>query len=153
MAGIPLFPKLNLGSGRRKLDGFVNVDKNPSMSPDLVHDVEVGLPFQDNVFDEVRAHDFLEHIHPDKVIFVMEEIWRVLRPNGVLDHFTPSTCGLGAFQDPTHRSFWNRNSWFYYCDDAYRALYNIAAKFEGRNEDINTGYGVIHTRGRLRAVK
>ncbi|MDP1796315.1 MAG: hypothetical protein Q8K78_02485, partial [Planctomycetaceae bacterium] len=27
---------------------------------------------------------------------------------------TPSTDGRGAFQDPTHVSFWNSNSFWYY---------------------------------------
>ena len=149
----PFPPRLNLGCGQRKMESHINIDMNPLVSPDVVLDVEGGLPFLDSTIHVICAHDFLEHIHPDRVIFVMNEIWRVLVPSGVLDHFTPSTDGRGAFQDPTHRSFWNRNSWLYYMDDAYRALYHIQAKFTGLNEDVHTGLGVIHTRGRLLAVK
>lgn len=146
--------KLNLGCGYRKLPDYVNIDIRREVQPDVIHDIEnQGLPYPDSSVDEVRAYDFLEHIHPDAVLDLMNEIWRVLKPGGILAHFTPSTDGRGAFQDPTHRSFWNINSWFYYTDDRYRALYGIKAKFEGRNEDVSTGYGVIHTRGRLRAVK
>jgi SAM-dependent methyltransferase len=60
----------------------------------------------------------------------MEEIWRVLKPGGIFESSTPSTDGRGAFQDPTHISFWNRNSWLYYSEKAYRDLYGIKADFE-----------------------
>ena len=83
----------------------------------------------------------------------MEEIWRVLKDGGVLNHMTPSTDGRGAFQDPTHRSFWNINSWLYYMDDSYRQLIGTKVKFTGENIDVETGLGVIHTAGRLKSVK
>ena len=145
--------KLNLGCGFRKKTGYVNIDNRKVCKPDLMCDISEGLPFGSNSVVEVWAHDFLEHIVSDKVIFVMREIWRVLEPGGILDHFTPSTDGRGAFQDPTHRSFWNINSWLYYQDDAYRQLIQTPVKFAGINKDIETGLGVIHTIGRLTAVK
>ena len=121
---------LNLGSGFRKIDGWINIDNRKECDPDLLCDVEAGLPFEDNSVDEVRCWDFLEHIHMDKTVFVMEEIYRVLKPEGRLEFFVPSTDGRGAFQDPYHRSFWNRNSFLYYWDDAHRNLYGIKAKFD-----------------------
>ena len=94
----------------------------------------------------VRAYDFLEHIPIGKVVPVMNEIYRVLKPGGIFESSTPSTDGRGAFQDPTHTSFWNRNSWFYYSIKEYRNLYGIKADFEiVKMEDINRGNGIIHT--------
>lgn len=146
--------KLNLGCNRRKLDGYINVDIMQEVNPDLVCDVSKGLPFPDSSVDEVRAFDFLEHIALGKTIFVVEEIWRVLKPGGVFEHFTPSTDGRGAFQDPTHVSFWNINSWLYYSHDAYRNLYGIKAKFDIVHcEDVSTGAHIIHTHGVMHAVK
>lgn len=155
-AADPAVPeRVNLGCGFGRLDGFCNVDSRPETKPDLVLDVTEGLPWPDSSVQEVRAHDFLEHVPADKVPFVIDEIWRVLAPGGVLDHFTPSTDGRGAFQDPYHRSFWNIRSWLYWMDDTYRGLYGHRAKFEGSNEDKFTYEPdrVIHTEGRLRAVK
>ena len=147
--------KLNLGCGYNKIEGFINMDNQGFVNPDLVWDVINGLPFHDNSVDMVRAYDFLEHIPIGKTIYVIEEIYRVLKPNGILIHFTPSTDGRGAFQDPMHQSFWNINSWLYYSDDAYRRLYNIRAKFHGYLQDIVTSEDkrIIHTYGELRAVK
>lgn len=45
---------------------------------------------------------------------LLEELHRCLAPQGWLLSQTPSTDGRGAFQDPTHFSFWNSNSFWYY---------------------------------------
>lgn len=126
---------LNLGCGYRKLPGYTNIDIRAEVEPDLCLDVTRGLPFNDGSVDEVRAVDFLEHIPVGKVVPLIEEIYRVLKPGGMFISITPSTDGRGAFQDPTHVSFWNINSWLYYMDDAYRKLYGIKAKFSGNIQD------------------
>jgi len=147
--------KLNLGNGRRRIVGYYNIDIRAEMNPDIVCDVTCGLPFKDNSVDEILANDFLEHIPLGKTVYVIEEIWRVLKPDGIFRHQTPSTDGRGAFMDPHHISFWNINSWWYYCDDAHRNLYGIKAKFKGTLKDILTDkeHNIIHTIGDLRAVK
>jgi predicted SAM-dependent methyltransferase len=107
-----------------------------------------GLPYDDNSVDEVRAHDFLEHIPIGQTIQVVTEIWRVLKPGGIFESMTPSTDGRGAFQDPTHVSFWNSNSWYYYSIKEYRDLYGIQADFEIVSiDDIATSKDlrIIHT--------
>jgi len=147
--------RLNLGCGFRKIEGYVNIDARKEVKPDKVLDVTKGLPYDDDSVDEVRAYDFLEHIPIGKTVFVISEIWRVLKPEGKLEHFTPTTDGRGAFQDPTHVSFWNLNSWLYFMNDEYRALYGIEAKFTGENRDVATDphRRILHTHGVLYAVK
>ncbi len=147
--------KLNLGSGFRPLTGFINIDSRYEVHPDRICDITQGLHYPNNSVDEVRAFDFLEHIPLGKTVFVIEEIWRVLCPGGIFVSFTPSTDGRGAFQDPTHLSFWNSNSWIYYMDDAHRNLYGIKAKFKGQIEDKVTSaeLKIVHTLARLEAVK
>ena len=86
----------------------------------------------------------------------MEDIWRVLKPGGMFNAMVPSTDGRGAFQDPTHVSFWNINSWLYYSDDAYRDLYGIKADFEIlKAEDTvpDPKYRIVHTIVTARARK
>jgi len=53
----------------------------------------------DNAVGLVRAVDFLEHV-PDK-IRLMNELFRVLAPDGIVATLTPSTNGKGTFCDPT----------------------------------------------------
>ncbi len=145
--------KLNLGSGFRQQKEYVNIDNRPETDPDLLCDIEAGLPYEDDSISEIRAVDFLEHTH--QVIFVIEEIWRVLKDNGLFYSRTPATCGRGAFQDPTHVSYWNLNSWLYYTNDDYRKLIGTKAKFQGEVQDIVTDrkMHVIHTEATMYAVK
>lgn len=80
-------------------------------------DLSKGIPLPDNSVGVIRAVDFLEHLPHDAGI--MAEIHRVLAPNGLLLSLTPSTDGRGAWQDPTHVSGWNENSFWYYTDPQY----------------------------------
>ncbi len=45
---------------------------------------------------------------------IISEIHRILVPNGMFKCIVPSTDGRGAFQDPSHLSYWNENSFWYY---------------------------------------
>ena len=46
--------------------------------------------------------------------FAMSEIYRVLCDGGWAFIQVPSTDGRGAFQDPSHKSYWNQNTFWYY---------------------------------------
>jgi len=144
--------KLNLGCGRNKVEGYENIDIDPTVKPDMLFDiVNNGLTaWDDNSVDEIRAQDFLEHIPLGKTIFVIDEIYRVLKDGGRFEHFTPSTDGRGAFSDPMHLSFWNINSWFYFCPDMAggQRFYDIKAQFKVEKlYNIITSENVIHTHG------
>lgn len=146
---------LNLGCGYRKMIGYINIDNRKEVNPDILCDVAKGLPYEDDSVDVIIAQDFLEHIPIGKTVSVVEEVYRVLKPDGKFWSMTPSTKGRGAFQDPTHVSFWNPNSFLYFMDDAHRNLYGIKAKFKGGIEEnlTNIQLNVWHVFADLRAVK
>jgi len=122
--------KIDLGGGIGKPDGYTSIDLRGG---DIVADIRRGIPLADNSVGVVRAYDFLEHINPGAVVHVMNEIYRVLVPGGWLLSMTPSTDGRGAFQDPTHVSFWNPNSfWYYTRREQQRFVPEISARFQGR---------------------
>lgn len=125
-----LLPKFDLGGLHSCPEGWVGVDFRGGEGV-LQLDVTKGLPWADNSVGAIRAHDFLEHISVGQVVPLMNEIYRVLAPGGWLLSQTPSTDGRGAFQDPTHISFWNQNSFWYYTR-AEQAKYvpEIKAKFQ-----------------------
>ena len=106
---------VDLGCGLSKPEGYIGVDKLPGEGVDIVADLTKKFPFPDNSVDGVRAYDFIEHL--PNPIHTMNEIWRIGKPNAQVDILVPSTDGRGAFQDPTHVSFWNLHSFFYYCSD------------------------------------
>ena len=138
--------KLNLGSGYRPQEGYINIDNRPEVNPDLICDITQPLPFEDNSVDYIRAHDILEHIPLGKTHQVIEEIYRILKSNGIFESCTPDAeSGQAAFQDPFHLSFWVKNSWLYYSDKATRDLYGTKANFNIESmQNIDSGRGVIH---------
>jgi SAM-dependent methyltransferase len=146
---------LDLGCGENKPPGFFGIDIKPGPGVDLVHDITTGLPFPDNSIERVRAHHFLEHVPQDKVIFVMEEIWRVLKPGGVLEFEVPSTDGRNAWMMPDHKSYWNILSLYNFCDDKFIGLSGFKGKFgiEYVENVADPESGAAWVRGELFAIK
>jgi predicted SAM-dependent methyltransferase len=133
----------------------VNVDIAPPC--DVVADLSARWPWDDSSVETIKAWDIFEHL-PDKM-HTMNEAWRVLVPGGTLDLFIPTTDGRGAFQDPTHVSFWTPNDLFYFCDEyqewaRFHVAYGITACFRkvsvAHSEFSNK---VWKLRAVLRAVK
>ncbi len=99
--------------GRDELFGIDlagQVDAGPVRKANLVTQ---PIPFAADSFESVSAYDFLEHVprvlaSPDgsstrfPFIELMDEIWRVLKPGGLLYAITPVYPHKSAFQDPTH---------------------------------------------------
>ncbi len=131
--------KVNLGSGKNYLEGYVNIDINPMWKPDIVCDIGAytiidesnsDITFRNSgwgdgpmysVFpasagrvDEILANDVLEHI-PD-LVSAMTNCLALLRIGGTMDISVPYYLALGAWQDPTHVRAFNENSWIYYTD-------------------------------------
>lgn len=82
-------PRLQVGCGRRKMEGWCNVDLNPAWNPDVLVDVTKGLPFEDESFDLIYSEDFIEHIDLEQGRAFLRECHRVLRPGGWLRLLTP----------------------------------------------------------------
>jgi GT2 family glycosyltransferase len=91
--------------------GYENVQVFPFPEPGQV-DLRAPWPWEADSFAHIRAYELLEHL-PDK-LHTMNELWRVLAPGGTVELAVPTTDGTGAFQDPTHVSFWNRRSFLYF---------------------------------------
>jgi len=95
--------KLNIGSGLKRIDGYLNVDYNPQVNPDFIVDLEKGiLPFDNNSVDGIIAHHILEHIG-DNFLKLMEEIYRVCKDGAIIDIEVPHHRHENFFGDPTHR--------------------------------------------------
>lgn len=123
--------RLNLGCADRLLAGWENVDVTPGPGV-TVADLRERWPWAEGSVQRILAADVIEHL-PDR-IHTMNEMHRVLCEGCVAEIVVPTTDGPGAFQDPTHVSFWNRNSFRYYtAGDPYRerfaASYGITAAF------------------------
>ncbi len=91
--------RLNLGSGNEPLQGWTNVDSREIPGVDVVADV-TALPFEDGSASEVNASSLLEHFRDPYV--VLDEIHRVLAPDGTLAVRVPSPWSQAGLLDPTH---------------------------------------------------
>lgn len=95
--------KINLGSGFKRIEGFVNVDDDPLVEPDYIVNVEKDkLPFDDNSVEEIRAHHILEHIG-DGFIPLMKELHRICKHGALLDIVVPHHFHDNFYGDPTHK--------------------------------------------------
>ena len=120
--------RLNLGSGFRYLDNFINIDKTDKFfKVDLVLDLELGkLPFEDNSIEQIEATHILEHIF--NIISLMNECYRVLKEGGKMHIQVPQ--GMGMVGDPSHVRLFSPISFRYYCNYLYGETYGIKCKFK-----------------------
>jgi predicted SAM-dependent methyltransferase len=75
--------KLNIGSGKNRLDGYVSVDPFVD-GPGILNNFAWQLPFDYGSVEEIYCSHSLEHIPHDKLFDTLEEFYRVLRINGNL---------------------------------------------------------------------
>jgi len=85
---------LDVGSGDAHPHADVTLDMNPKVNPDVVHNVEEGLPFKENEFEIATAIHVLEHVTDD--FFVLDELKRVARKRVV------AVIPIGERNDPDH---------------------------------------------------
>lgn len=121
--------KIDLGCGRYKKPGFIGVDKFSIVEPDVVCDVEKErLPYDDSSVAEIYSSHVFEHIQD--IQFVMNELHRVLAPDGLLTIRVPYWTSEGAFRDPTHVRFFTEKSFDYWEPNNECAYYASSAPFE-----------------------
>ncbi|MEK7376194.1 MAG: methyltransferase domain-containing protein [Candidatus Margulisiibacteriota bacterium] len=149
--------KVDIGCGDSKADGFIGVDIVPGPKVDIVCDLNVKFPFENSSVDYLRANHTIEHLH-DK-IKTMNEIFRVCRDNAIVDIWVPSTDGRGAFQDPTHVSYWNSHSFLYFTNKkpdflAMGKKYGFKGEFKIlKLRNSFTIDKIVFTHARLKAIK
>jgi predicted SAM-dependent methyltransferase len=122
--------KLNIGSGNRNpQSGYLALDANLAMQPDLCARVP-PIPLADESVEAIYCSHMLEHLDSDQASALIAEMWRVMLPGAVARIIVPYVFGQGAWQDPTHRSFWTPERFRYYTP-AYRYLhYGLEDRFE-----------------------
>jgi len=97
--------KLNLGCGRRKRGGWLNVDRSTLCQPDQVVDLErVPWPWPDGSVDEIMLSHVLEHLGAttESYFAIMKEMWRVCRDGATVTIVVPHPRHDDFLHDPTH---------------------------------------------------
>jgi SAM-dependent methyltransferase len=142
--------RLELGGRMAAKAGFETVDLKDA---DIIANLDKKWPFADSSVGVIRAFDIFEHLK--NRLHTMKEVYRVLAPGGWLICQVPSTDGRGAFQDPTHVSYWNINSFKYYTEEQKAKYIDTPVRFQAprlydteKNEE-----GVVWTVAHLISLK
>ncbi len=114
--------RLNLGCGKDVRTGWINLDRAKLPGVDVVHDLTIlPLPFPNDTFDEVLCKDILEHI--DDYSLLLKDLYRLLKPGGILHIRVPHFTSKDAYSDPTHKRFFTVHTFRYYTEEHLRSYY------------------------------
>lgn len=93
--------KLDLGCGQFKREGYIGIDNatvnpvnNVQFIPDVIHDLNNGIPFPDNSCNEVYSSHSLEHFRDPH--FILRECRRVLVNGGIICIIVPLYSLIGG---------------------------------------------------------
>ena len=87
-------PKLNIGCGYDKREGWLNIDFQAMHDPDMVADAADLNQIEDNFAAYVLAQDILEHLERSRVPTALREWNRVLKPGGIAEIRTTDVFGI-----------------------------------------------------------
>ena len=75
----------SLGPHERQfqIPNFTGLALEPAHDREMKHDLADALPYPGSSIAKIQAQDVLEHLAFDKVPFVLDEIYRVLKPGGI----------------------------------------------------------------------
>jgi SAM-dependent methyltransferase len=190
----PPYTLLHLGCGRKKTleaigvkmltnpDGtpfdreirLVNLDRLPDVEPDVLCELATDpIDLPDDSVDAVLALHVLEHIGRQGEIegwfHFWAELYRVMKPDGLVRFECPHSSSLWCWADPTHVRAINEYAFLYLNQDSYRSPGSAipdyrpdfdfvpVASFElipdHTNADVRAKEAISFIRGTLRARK
>lgn len=112
---------LDIGCGRKKVDGAIGVDFSSMSDADIVLDLNnQPLPFDDNSVDFVYSSHTLEHLSLDGFFNVMREAYRVLRPGAQFKIVVPYFTTALNLANPFHNNniCFNEHTFRFFSSDA-----------------------------------
>ena len=76
--------KLHLGCGRKKREGWINIDADKGVKPDVVANVKSLKMFENNSVDVIECCHLLEHLTYKDAFMALKEWHRILKKGGTL---------------------------------------------------------------------
>ena len=106
---------LDIGCGRQKIPNAIGIDFNEGFG-DIVHDLNVfPYPLDDELFDEIYIMSTLCLLNDP--VKVMEEVWRLGKPNCRVVIQQPYFRSVWNFVDPWMKNFGTVHSFAFYDPD------------------------------------
>jgi SAM-dependent methyltransferase len=122
---------INLGCGANKFPNILGIDLLFRAYPDVVANLEKGIPFLSNSVDCVLANHVLEHI--DGLDLIMSEIHRVLKPYGKVKIFVPHYSNPLGLSDYTHRRLFGVYSFYYFVPFSQQKLWRRVPNYKSKD--------------------
>ncbi len=111
--------RLNFGCGKEIREGWDNVDiqKDPKITKSFDFN-KFPYPLKKNVYDYVYSRSVLEHINdPEKVL---EELWKICKPEAIIEIIVPYYNNKSAYVDIQHKHFFSDTSFYLFVKEATR---------------------------------
>jgi SAM-dependent methyltransferase len=77
------FGSLGLHERQYQVPNFIGLALAPQHDREMRHDATAALPFGDASIGKIQSQDVFEHLPFEKIPFVLDEVYRVLKPGGV----------------------------------------------------------------------
>lgn len=105
--------KIDLGCGPRPKKGYYSLDILEISGVDIVADLNHPLEMlPDNSCSHIFSNHVFEHIQDLNVL--MGEIFRIAKPNAIIEIVVPHFSNVFGFSDPTHIRLFGVYSFYYY---------------------------------------
>ena len=127
--------KINFGSGPIRLDGWINVDLDPSLRPDVVTELTRGVPFASGAVDFIFAEDLVAYLGLPGLRVFLSECRRILKPQGAMRVLTPDLARLARMylEAPAELvDLWNRTVGVPVTTGTACEVMNLAMELAGR---------------------
>lgn len=111
--------KLDFGCGKNVREGFDGVDIL-NFGQKYTIDLTQKWPFDDNSVEEAHCSHFIEHLDSNERVHFVNELFRVLVPNGKCQIIAPHWSSYRAYGDLTHKWPPVSEFWFYYLKREWR---------------------------------
>lgn len=143
------FLRIDLACGNNCKPGFIGIDISPDTQAQYICNLE-EYPWQwvtveefnrtdyafklipENSVGEIFSSHYIEHVSDIKAF--MEELYRIMIPDGIVTFIAPYYSSVRAMQDFTHKRFISENTFLYWDKEWIKANglqhYNINCDFK-----------------------
>ena len=105
-------PKLHIGGGLRRLNGWLNTDV--ALLPGVVQlDATQPFPFAEAVFDYIFTEHMIEHVSFNGAMLMLRECYRVMKTGAVIRVTTPNLASIvGLYREDLSQQQRKYLNWF-----------------------------------------
>jgi SAM-dependent methyltransferase len=126
---------INFGCGPFPIAGWINVDLDATVHPDVVADFTRGLPFATGSVDYIFTEDLIAYLGLPGLRVFLAECRRIVKPQGAMRVLTPDFARLARMYLDAPAALvdlWNRTAGVPVTTGTACEVINLALEFAGR---------------------